>query len=153
MEVETFLAIPENRAAVEEIVGKVLAQIAPDEVEITDEFLEPLLDLIAEGVTPSFDRSDAAISFGGLDLMIQVVVPTVVGVLANLLSALGVETVKALHERGRRAVDPPLEAQLGEAKRLIRRSRSPRGKKRADEIAQTVLAAIAASTTTDPEKK
>jgi len=153
MEVGKFLSIPENRAAVAEIVSKVLTQIAPDEQEITDEFLEPLLDLAAEGEVPPVDTSDEATSFGGLDLMVQVLVPTVVGVMANLLSALGIETVKALRERRRREVEDALAAQLDSAKRAIRRTRSPRARRQKEALARAVLAEIADSVTSPEERQ
>jgi hypothetical protein len=145
MQTSQFLALPENRAAVAEIVRHVLAQVAPDEIDATAEFLEPLLDVAAaDGLLP-VDSSDEAGRFGsGLDLMIQVLVPAVSALLANLLATLGQPAVTALREARRDEIRDLIATQASAIFVVIRRTRSRRGRRRSVEIVAAITNAIEA---------
>jgi hypothetical protein len=143
MQTSQFLAVLENRAAVAEIVRDVLAQVAPDEMEATIEFLEPLLDAASKDELLPVDSSDEAGCFASnLDLMIQVVVPAVSTLLANVLAAFGQRAATALHDRRLDEIHRLVASQADEIVLVIRRTRSRRGQRRSAEIVAAISAAL-----------
>ena len=77
----------------------------------------------------------------GFDLTIQVVVPAVVTLLANALSACGREALSALRGRNRQEIAELLELQTGAVTLVIRRTGSKRLRRRQPEIVRAVMAA------------
>lgn len=140
MENVQFLAIKENRAAVRAISERVLAEIEPDELEISVGFIDPLIDMAAGGEIVTVDTSDEAGSFGGADLMVMVVVPLVVAVLGDLLTKLGELGIEELKKKLKRNKEARTIAKItvGDIEAVVRRIKSPRASRRTKELARTV---------------
>ena len=115
MSVDSFLATAENRAALVDVVRKVMARVAPLELEVTGELLVPAIDLLAETGELPFDNSDGA---GFFAVRIDLLLPAVI---QAALAAMAPET------------------RIGAAE-VIRRSR--RGRELAEEIHLAVKAAV-----------
>ncbi|MCP4111349.1 MAG: hypothetical protein GY749_38440 [Desulfobacteraceae bacterium] len=82
---DEFLSIPQNRECVRFISQRVLSEIAPEQLEVSVGFIDPLMDMCARGEIAQVGSSDKAGGFGGTDLMIMVVVPIVVNIISNRL--------------------------------------------------------------------
>jgi hypothetical protein len=95
---KTLLEQLENRQAVKEICQQILVAVTPNEVPISQAFIDPLLEMAANDEIVTIDASDQAGGLGGVDLMIAVVVPITVAVLANILTELGKATIEEVKE-------------------------------------------------------
>ncbi len=80
-----FLTIPQNRECVRFISQRVLSEIAPEQLEVSVGFIDPLMDMCSRGEVAQAGSSDKAGGFGGTDLMVMVVVPIVVNIISNRL--------------------------------------------------------------------
>jgi len=101
-----LLPTPENQAAIQAISYDVLLKIAPDEVEASQVFLAPLIDMAIHGEEMPSSSPDKAGGLGSVDLMAMVVIPVVVTVLSDLLVELGkvkVEEIKEERQKAREA--------------------------------------------------
>jgi len=102
-----FLAIPENRAAVLEISRRVLAERDPDSTEIAAGFIEPLIEMAAQGEFTVGDDSDQEGGFGAIDVMTMLVVPAVAGALGNILAKWVEKNIEWLKKRSKREKKTP----------------------------------------------
>lgn len=72
-----------------------LTEIAPDEAPISKVFIDPLLDMVADGEVGEVGTSDEAGGFGTSDLMVMIIVPAVVSALTGVLTQAGVTSIVA----------------------------------------------------------
>lgn len=82
-----WLSVPAHREAVRACIVDVLAEVAPEEVEVVIGYIDPFMDCAARGELVAIDSSEEAGRFGGGDWMLLAVVPLVVTMLGDLLSA------------------------------------------------------------------
>lgn len=137
---KNFLNKPENREAARIISQRVLAEVEPKELEISAGLVDPLLDMSAQGKVITADTSDQPGSFGGVDLMVVVVVPLVVTVLGNLLTELGkigIEELKEKLKQRERAEDLILVASR-DVEAIVSRTKSTRGARKSKELTQAL---------------
>lgn len=144
METTQFLPLPENREAVRVISERVLTEVAPDEVEVSAGFIEPLIDMASRGETVTVDTSDEAGGFGGADLMVMVVVPVVVTVLGNVLTKLGEVGVEELRKKLKSEKEPKafIKITVDDIEVVVRRTKSPGAKRKIKALAKAVNAAL-----------
>lgn len=144
MEATRFLSVPENRTAVQVISQQVLAEVEPDEVEVSTGFIEPLIDMAVRGEIVTVDTSDEAGGFGGADLMVAVVVPIVVAVLSKLLADLGGVGIEDLKKKLKRDKEAKafIKITVGDIEAVVSRTKSPGGKKKIKALAKAVNAAL-----------
>jgi hypothetical protein len=92
--VAALIASPAGMQIVKDIIEEVQQEVEPAELDLSPEFIEPLLEITVGGEVVKFDSSDEAGRFGGGDFMFVVIVPLVVTAIEKLLarlSALGPE--------------------------------------------------------------
>ena len=94
-----ILAKPENRAVVHHISRKLLANVAPEEAEITSAFIDPLIEMAADGKILTTDTLDEAGGFGGADLMVVVAVQVAITVVGKWLTRFGESDVTGISRR------------------------------------------------------
>src|SRR5215213_4378495 len=127
MDVGEFLSDPAHREAVRALVGRVLREIEPVEAEVALEYVDPLLDLAAKDEVAVVDLWDEPGRFGNADLLVHLIVPLIAKTMAR--SAGGGAAVVT----------------RGEVKEMIVRVRSPRGRRRLDDLERVINAALAES--------
>jgi len=132
---------PEFRSGARAISEAALREVAaPDEVVLSLGFLDPLIELAAEGEVPTIDRHSRSGGFGGADLLALAVAP---------LAVVALEHLAALAERtADRLTDAELEVAMASLRPrmegLIRRTGSKRASERSDEIIAAVGRAVRA---------
>jgi len=146
MKAEQLLLQPENRAAVRAISQQVLAEVAPAEISVSARFIDPLIEMAAEGRPITADSTDQAFGLGGGELMVLVIVPVVTTVLGKLLTKIGEDSIEALkkklkHDRKAKAF---IEITVDDVEVVISRSKSPGAKKKVRKLARAVNAALLA---------
>lgn len=143
---EQWLLSPENRAAVRAISQQVLVEVAPDEASVSARFIEPLIDMAAEGKMVNADNADQEMGLGGGELIVLIVVPTVTEVLGKLLVKLGEEGIEALKKRLKRDKEAKkfIEIKVDDIEAVVSRSRSPGAKKKVRELTRALNAALLA---------
>jgi hypothetical protein len=99
-----FLSLPSNLAAVRKAVLHIQSDLAPEEVEVTETYVSPLIELAAQDKLPPTDSSDEPGAFGAADWMLPSIVFLVMGVLQTRLAAgTGRETWENVSEEEVRA--------------------------------------------------
>ncbi len=144
MKTTQFLSVPENRAAVRAISQQVLAEVEPDEVEVSASFIEPLIDMTARGEIVTVDTSDEAGGFGAADLMVTVVVPVVVAVLGNLLTKLGEVEIEELKKKLKREKEAKvfIKVTVEDIEVVVKRTKSPGAKRKIKALAGALNGAL-----------
>ncbi len=135
-EQHTLPAEPTHRDAAREISRLVLVEIAPEEVEISLGFIDALIELAEDGEVVPVDVGDHVGGFGGADMMVVSVVPSVVKVLSRLAHRReGRELPKSA------AVEEVVREAVPELEQVIRRVGSPRGRDRLPELIASISGA------------
>lgn len=98
-----LLPTPDNQIAVQAISYEVLLKVVPNEVEESQAFLPPLVDMALRGEEIAPPSLDKAGGLGNVDLMVMVVIPVVVAVLSDLLVELGKVKVEEIKEDRKKA--------------------------------------------------
>lgn len=95
---EQFLSLPENRQGAYDASAYVLQAVAPEEASISEAFISPRLDMVADGEITAVEAGDEAGGFGASDLMVMVVTPAVVAALSTIITHAGVKTLADLKQ-------------------------------------------------------
>jgi hypothetical protein len=88
----------ENRETIRLLSRQIIEQIDPGEMPETLMVMEPLIDKAGAGEVVPVGKG-SAFGFGELDLLAQIVIPTVVGILSNMLYNAGVQRIKDLKQK------------------------------------------------------
>lgn len=110
MEHNELLAMPENRQAVKDISLQAVSKFVPSELATSRLFVDPLLDLVAQGHTLSAEASDEAMGLGGADLALLIVVPLISQIFGQFLAKWGLNTIDAFRanmKTGQEQLDVP----------------------------------------------
>jgi len=135
-----FLSKPENRAAVHNIGQELLAEVAPEEAEVTTSFIEPLIEMTARGETITADSLDESGGFGGADLMVVVAVQVAIAVLHKLLTRSDEASVEEFKRRLQSEENPKtlIKIEADDVKIAILNTNSSQGKKNSRQIIKAV---------------
>ncbi len=129
MNVRQFLAGPDNLEAVRRSVLDVQRELAPEEVEVTESYVGPLIELAAQDRLPAARTADRWGAFGAADWLLTPIVFLVMSALATRLSA-----GATAH-----AWEPIAEA---EVRAWVRRSGSRRARKLVPELTRSLQSAF-----------
>ncbi len=103
---DEFMAVPANRALVRTISLQATNILAPSETKLNKRFVEPLLDMVAQGETMTTETAELAMGLGGGELALMTIIPIVVQVLFQFLQKLGENNFEAVKSRLKR--EPPI---------------------------------------------
>jgi hypothetical protein len=124
-----FFSLPANFEALRQVVLHIQSDLAPEEVEVTESYVSPLIELAAQGKLPPADSRDAPGAFGAADWMLPSIVFLVMGVLQTRLTA----------GTAREAWETLTEA---EVRSWVRRSGWRRGRKLIPELTRSLRRAF-----------
>ncbi|HEX4959638.1 MAG TPA: CHAT domain-containing protein [Thermoanaerobaculia bacterium] len=124
-----FVSLPPNLKAVRKTVLHVLSDLAPEEVEVTEAYVSPLIELAGQDKLPPTDSRDEPGAFGAADWMLPSIVFLVMGVLqTRLMGGIGREAWETITE--------------GEVRDWVRRSGWRRGRKLIPELTRSLQRAF-----------
>lgn len=83
MSMSDFLAVPACAEAIRRAVLQVQREVAPEELEVTIDYVDPLIELAARNELPSADTPGEAGQFGAADWMLLPILFLVLGVLQS----------------------------------------------------------------------
>jgi hypothetical protein len=82
-----LLSLPSNLEAVRKAVLHIQSDLAPEEAEVTETYVGPLIELAAHDKLPPMDSSDEPGAFGAADWMLPSIVFLVMGMVQTRLTA------------------------------------------------------------------
>lgn len=125
MRVADLLTEPSYLAAVREVVLQIQREVAPEEVEVTIDYVDPFIELAARNEFPAADTPSEAGQFGAAEWMLLPIVFLVMGVLQTRIESGNAEEI----------TEPEIRA-------LIRRSGSVYARRLASELARAIQKAF-----------
>ncbi len=100
MNAAEFLAAPSHLRALRDAVLAVQREVAPEEWEVTTDYVGPLIELAARDELPTTDTSDDAGGFGAADWMLLPIIFMVMGVLQARLETGDTRDITEAEVRG-----------------------------------------------------
>lgn len=99
MDGRPILADPELRPTARDLVRRSLEILDPDEADLVEELIDPLVDRAIRGERIDPGAGDVPGGFGGADLVVWAVVPIVLHAISRLFATLGDDWIHELRER------------------------------------------------------
>ena len=124
-QLEKFLSLPENRQVAQNASRRVLETMAPEKAALSAVFIEPLLDMVADGEISAIDTADEAGGFGAPDLIVMIVVPAVVSALATVMTRAGVQTLSGVKKEQIKENEKEIALQISEDIKIVVRIQKP----------------------------
>lgn len=127
-ELEQVLSSPENRLVAYDVSLQLLKDMAPEEAPISQVFIDPILDMVADGEIEAVESFDQAGGFGSTDLMVLVIVPAVVSALSAVLAQTGFKTIAQFRQK--RSPNTQLVIRIQDDIEAVIKMVKPKGKQR-----------------------
>ena len=141
-ELTDILSEGQNRTSIKNLTQRILEKTCPEEVEVAMDFVEPMIDMVAEKEKVVIDDAERTAGFGGSAMYVQLIAPAIAGALGTLIFQLGVWTIDKLKNKLKKEPDKKIQDAVNNYYMFVEIKSFPGGQKEVQKTLDEIIKAL-----------